>query len=193
MNFNFLGQAGSDLDGNSVSATSLTVDGITLTLNAGVVVDGSAGVFNQTADNFGINANETGDETDAIDGALGFESIVFSVTSSVALSSLTLDAFNFDRITPDTTSDGVDAGSLVFTGGSTLNFSSGTVSGSDVLTVGESITTGQQFTLSHVAGNGFGLEDVTFTAVAVPEPSSIVFLGLAGSYFVVRRRRRSNR
>ena len=189
--FDFLGTAGADLDGTSMGTTSVTVDGITLNLTAISQVDGfTADEFNQTASgggNFGINAPGSADSTDALDGAEGIESILFSVTSSVPLSSLTLDTFDFDRIT----NAGGDAGQLSFAGGgSTISFTNATVATGDVLTVNESITTGQTFTLAFVDGNGFGLEFLTFTAtaVAVPEPSSLGFLLLAATGLFVRRR-----
>ena len=188
--FDFLGTAGADLDGTSMGTTSVTVDGITLNLTAISQVDGfTADEFNQTASgggNFGINAPGSADSTDALDGDEGIESILFSVTSSVPLSSLTLDTFDFDRIT----NAGNDAGRLSFAGGSLIDFTNATVATGDVLTVNESITTGQTFTLAFVAGNGFGLESLTFTAtaVAVPEPSSLGFLLLAATGLFVRRR-----
>ena len=188
--FDFLGTAGTDLDGLSMGTTSVTSGGITLNLMAISQVGGiTADEFNQTATgggNFGINAPGA-DSSDALDGAQGIESILFSVTSSVPLSSLTLDTFNFDRIT----NAGMDEGQLSFAGGgSTINFTNATVATGDVLTVNESITTGQTFTLAFVDGNGFGLESLTFTAtaVAVPEPSSLGFLLLAATGLFVRRR-----
>ena len=190
--FDFNGLAGADLDdGTSMGTTSVTVDGITLNLTAISQVDGvTAGTFNQNASpapgNFGINAPGSTDSTDAVDGDEGIESILFSVTSSVPLSSLTLDTFDFDRIT----NAGMDEGQLSFAGGSTINFTNNEVPDADLLAVNESITTGQTFTLSFVAGNGFGLESLTFTAtaVAVPEPSSLGFLLLAATGLFVRRR-----
>ena len=187
--FDFLGTAGSDLDGLSMGTTSVTVSGITLNLTAISQIDGiTADEFNQTATgggNFGINAPGA-DSSDALDGAQGIESILFSVTSSVPLSSLTLDTFDFDRIT----NAGADAGRLSFAIDSEIDFTNATVAAGDVLTVNEPITTGQTFTLSFVAGNGFGLESLTFTAtaVAVPEPSSLGFLLLAATGLFVRRR-----
>ena len=188
--FDFLGTAGADLDGTSMGTTSVTVDGITLNLTAISQVDGfTADEFNQTASgggNFGINAPGSADSTDALDGDEGIESILFSVTSSVPLSSLTLDTFDFDRIT----NAGADAGRLSFAIDSEIDFTNATVAAGDVLTVNEPITTGQTFTLSFVAGNGFGLESLTFTAtaVAVPEPSSLGFLLLSATGLFVRRR-----
>ena len=187
--FDFLGTAGTDLDGLSMGTTSVTSGGITLNLMAISQVGGiTADEFNQTAiggGNFGINPPGA-DSSDALDGAQGIESILFSVTSSVPLSSLTLDTFNFDRIT----NAGMDEGQLSFAGGSEIDFTNATVATGGVLTVNESITTGQTFTLAFVDGNGFGLEFLTFTAtaVAVPEPSSLGFLLLAATGLFVRRR-----
>ena len=188
--FDFLGTAGSDLDELSTGSTSATVGGITLTLNAVAQVAGNTGEFNQngvTPDDFGINAGGA-DASDALDGQNGVESILFSISSSEPLSALTLDSFDFDRITPT----GMDSGSLTFDGGSTITFDNDGVSGNDVLTVNESLALGQNFTLSFVAGNGFGLETLTLTATAVPEPSSLLALSCVGLACVVRLRRKSH-
>ena len=182
-----------------VSGTaSRTAGGITLTLTAASSVAGGTGSLNQNAGNFGVNANGNGDVIDAIDGGEGAESIEFSITSSVPLSSLLLRSIDFDRVTgagtigaPDL-ADRPDQGQLDIAGVGLTSFLDTNVSSSDLLNVNQSLSvTGQTFTIRWIEGNGFGLERLTFdaTAVAVPEPSTLCVFGLLSTFGLMRRRR----
>ncbi len=171
------GLAGADLDNQHSGSTSVVdgISGVTLTLTATAGSGGGSDVFNQTGTsslNFGINAFGSGDDTDAIDAGTGsseFATFSFSASQPVSFVFISID---FDRFT----SGGNDEGSLVFSGGSTINFDSS--SATNPLSVNEVFASGQVITLSHVAGNGFGIEQITIDITAVPEPSAFLFGGL---------------
>ena len=167
-------QTGMDLD--ELAAGSSEVAGVTLSATA------NTGVFNLTASpNFGINASGSGDVTDAFDFGSGIHEVMtFSFTPSTP-STMTFVSIDFDRITSG--NPGNDQGNLSFFGGSSTDFDATNIDASDLLTVGESITAGQLITLSHIDGNGFGLEQITLdvnpTAPAIPEPmSGSIWIGL---------------
>ena len=183
--FDTVGVNGADLDAaGSAGSTTATGTSVTLTLAAAA----NSGNFNQTGTGFGINAAGS-DDTDAIDGGGDVdEMITFSISGSdLALTSLSLVSIEFDRFS------GSGSGSLVFSsGGSSTTFLDSDLSGSNVLSVNEAISIGQTFTLSHVngAGNGFGLEQITFEAItAVPEPSAALALAICCGTLATRRRR----
>ncbi len=96
----------------------------------------------------------------------------------------TFQTLELDRMTG---SDG-DAGSLVFFGGSTTNFSG---SFSAPLSINEAFSKNQIITLRQTAGGsgdtwGFGLEKITVDVI--PEPAVIGFIGLTGlSLLIIRR------
>ncbi|TWT80127.1 hypothetical protein CA13_15400 [Planctomycetes bacterium CA13] len=182
--------AGNDLDGKASESTSITIDGVTLTLSAEAFVDGiNSGThkFNQTSSSFGIDANGSGDDTDTFDGGLGVESARFSISSSnVPLSSLELTEIKFNLFT-----DG-DIGSLQINGTPTSLFDDDDLSNTNVLSVNQLMAVGQTFDVGYSAGNGFGLESMSFqaTTMAVPEPSTLAFVGLASLFgFAVSRKR----
>lgn len=198
--FDFAGSLGSntngfDLDNFEMGMTLAAGSTITATMTA--MADGIAGsdLFNRTASpNFGINASGGGDVTDAFDAGTGmseFMTFSFSFTGGGGPPySATFVSIDFDRIT----GSGMpreDAGALVFSGGGAYNFDGSIVDGSDLLTVGENFGAGQSITLSHVDGNGFGLEQITLDVIAVPEPSSVTLVSLAAVAGLLYRRRKA--
>ena len=190
--FVFEGSHGEELHGSESGTTTASDSGVELTLFATADYPGEdTPVFNRISSGFGVDIDGiSGDDTDAIDGGLGEERITFSVMSNVELSSLTVDNFDFDRIDTFDSSDD-DAGILAFSD-ETFDIDSSTVDGSDVLRLDKAIVAGEEFTLSYEAGNGFGLERITFSATAVPEPSSlaILLIGTTGAAITRRNRRR---
>ena len=195
--FEFEGPAGADLNAG-VGFTSVTAGGITLTLTA----TANTGEFNLTGTGFGTNADGFDDDTDAFDSENGPEAITFTISSSVALTDLTLVSFDFDRF--GNSAD--DVGTVTRNGLSLGGFTSGEfvdsdLTTADVLTLNETgIIDTDTFVLSNSgtpdggATQGFGLEAITFnaTAAAVPEPGVFGLL-LAGLGFSVVRSRRQNR
>lgn len=182
--------AGKDLDSEISGTTQTTEDGVSLTLSAEAFVDGvSSGLeFNQTSSSFGINVDGAGDATAELDDGKGTESIQFAViSSSVPLDSLILSEIKFNLFTTG------DEGRLSV-GGVDSTFTDGDLSNTNVLSVNESISLGQFFTLAHSSGSGFGLESMTFQAntLAVPEPTTWTLVGIASAGFAATRRRRKH-
>ncbi|GAB5517424.1 PEP-CTERM sorting domain-containing protein [Rhodopirellula baltica] len=178
--------AGKDLDSKTSGTTQSTSDGVSLTLSAEALVDGiSSGLeFNQTSGSFGINVDGSGDATAELDSGLGTESIQFAVTSSsVPLDSLFLSEIKFNLFTAG------DEGRLMV-GGVDSTFADNDLSNTNVLSVNESISLGQFFTLAHSSGSGFGLESMTFQAntLAVPEPTTWTLIGIASLGAIATRR-----
>lgn len=176
-------QAGADLDGLATGTTSVTANGITVTLTA----IASSGVFNQTGDpNFGINADPSGDLTDAFDNGAGVtEEIGFFLTSS-SPAIVEFVSIDLDRLTV-----AGEAASLVFAGGSTFTVTpDNTTGGLFTLDAPETVTSDQLVTFGFLSGGGFGLERITLNVTAIPEPSSAIMLMMCAVFGTVRRRRR---
>ena len=179
--------AGMQLEQSGV-ASVITSDGITITLTASA---NNGGVFNlsNAGDDFGINAEATGDITSAFDGGSsdGAEIMTFSFTSSLP-ATIEFVSVDFDRI------GSTDEARLAFAGGSIFDIDDGAVSSSDefILDSQETLTQGQSISLAYVAGNGFGLERITLhvKATAVPEPSTVLMFGSALLSILVPRKRR---
>lgn len=151
----------------------LTKSGVTATLTA------SAGELNVTTSGFGVNYPGPGDDTDALDGALGLESVSVTFDVDVYFESLTLSIFS-----PGETA--------------TLNIASfptvplsDTGSGADVFSFSSNnlVSAGQAVVLAHESGNGFSFD--SFSVSTVPEPSSAAII-LGGILIGVIPRRRRN-
>jgi len=198
MVFDFEGTAGTDLDGMASGTTSVTSGGITLTLTATASTNGT---FNLTGTGFGINTAGSGDDTDAFDGQLATESLSFSVSSNVALSSLSLVSLEFDRFTDTDDDRGSITANGSFLGGFTGGvFDDDDLNGSNQLILNETgFSTSTSFDLLHAGTgtggttSGFGLEFITFeaTAAAVPEPSSLLLMNAGLAAIWIRRRRKA--
>lgn len=184
--------AGSDLDdvadGLTGTTTVTTSDGNVITLTA----TPNGGRFNRNGTSgsdldFGIDASGADDVSDAFDGGEVPESMTFSFTSSLP-ATIEFVSINFDRLGTD------DAARLAFAGGSNFTINNSAANSSDEFMLAESLSQGQSITLSHVAGGGFGLEQITLdvtASTAVPEPSSLLMFGTAlVSVLVPRKRRR---
>lgn len=160
--FNLLGVEGSAIDGASTG--SVSKDGLTSTLTANI------GDMNQTTSGFGINAPGTGDDTDAIDGVLGIESITIMFDQSVTFDQLVLSSFTSTEVAE-----------LNIAGIST-NIP-GTNSSKDIydFSTGNTVPIGQSVILAFNSGNGFSFDEFTVTpanSVVTPEPATIVLLGI---------------
>lgn len=161
------GQAALDLDG--MGSGSTISGGVTLTATA------SSGAFNSTnAGGFGINAAPSGDSTTLFDdGSIdGAETATFSFDTDVTIDSVGLTSFGatdsaFASLGPNSIT--IDSGAFTFP-------------------AGLFVTAGTPITFGFAAGNGFELESLTVVP-AVPEPGSLVLLGLVSLGMVVRRRR----
>ena len=197
--FNFISTSGNgnDLDGLASCSTSASDAGITLTLDAVANVAGGSGTFNRNGTSgssldFGINAAGAGDETDAIDSGNGIESMVFTVNASVPLSDLRIQSVDFDRFT----NGGGDAVRIALNGspGATFNSDDATNDTSGLINLDQALSAGDTFSFEYAAGSaGFGLEFITFSATAVPEPSSLAVLGLLACGAGIRARERKFR
>lgn len=159
--FDFSGDQGVDVDGQATGTT--TVGGITATVSANV------GVLNRGTTNFGINSPAS-NETTLIDSDAGKEILSISFSESVFIQSF---------VTRD--------GNSATEGSYTIGSSSGTFA---QLTGGGAVTTtfsggvllpqGDLFTIQHDNGaSGFSFDSITVTAV--PEPSSVILLGLGSA------------
>ena len=162
--FDLRGTEGAAIEGSPIG--SVSKDGLTATLTANI------GILNQTNSGFGINAPGGGDDTDAIDGDLGIESIAIIFDQSVTLDQLVLSSFTITE----------NAG-LGIAGVDTIL--SGTQPSKDIydFSIGNSIPVGQSLTLAFDDGNGFSFDEFTVTPVetkpvVTPEPATIVLLGI---------------
>ena len=151
------------------------------------IVAGNVGVLNATGASLGVNAENgvilgnPNDDTQQLDEDQGAESIeiAFSGSVSAALTGISIVGFGAD-----------DAGTLDIGGVSTA-IAAGT--GTDLSAFASTELVGDTLTIAFTAGsggNGFGVETLTFHVKAVPEPTSLAFLGF-GSVLVLGRRRRS--
>lgn len=189
-----LEQAGIDLDNLHMGTVSVgdAMTGATITLHATAGATAGTDFFNKTTGGFGINASGSGDDTDAFDdGAGSSEFMTFWFTSSIPVQ-LTFTSIDFDRLDGAFAEDG---GEIEFTGGSTLPFDDSATDGNDLLIVNESILAGQEITLSHISGAGFGLEQITLNVQAIPEAGSVLFgtlvCGIMGLTYAGRRMRKA--
>ncbi len=163
--FNLRGADGSIVD--DLSSGSITKDGLTVTLAANI------GELNKTNNGFGINAPGGGDDTDAIDGVLGIESISIRFDQLVTFDQLALSLFTptedaeLDIAGISTTLPGIIPSIDIY------NFST-----NNVVSIGESVI------LTFGVGNGFSFDGFTVTPVddsnqvIAPEPATIVLFGI---------------
>lgn len=185
-------QAGIDLDASDNNTPMVSGTGFTVTLTASA----PQGSFNlnglggspASAVDFGVNGNGGGDTTDAFDadssGVSDFA--IFSFTTS-APATINFVSIDLDRLTEDG-----EVGSLDVGDDTPLSLTPDNDLGSGVFSVDRVIAPGQQITLSHVSGGGFGLEAITLDVVltAVPEPTSLLLFGSLMTGFGLRRKRR---
>jgi hypothetical protein len=162
--FNLRGSEGSVVDG--LATGPVTKDGLTATLTA------NDGKLNQTASWFGINASGSGDDTDQIDNGSGVaEFVTIMFDQLVTFDQLVLSSF--------TTSE---TAALTIAGGS-LTLLDGTVPAIDVydFSTDNIVSIGQSVILAYSTGRGFSFDEFTVTtsaSTAVPEPATIVLLGI---------------
>ena len=161
-----------DFDAETGSFTD-TATGFTANFTA--IVAGNTGMLNATGDSFGVNATGGGDDTDQLDGVQGAESIAITFSGPVSATLTAIDVVGFG----DT-----DAGTIDIGGVSTI-----VASGTDSVIPTHTELVGNTLTIAHTAGNGFGLESLTFHVKAVPEPSSLLVLGAFAGLGLCSRRR----
>lgn len=180
------GASGMDLD-ELESGTSAAM-GMVLSASTSFVGD----KFNYTSSGgFGINSENTGDDTDAFDLRAGTntpEMMTFSFAPTSGSVMITFESIKFDRF--DVV--GNDMGSLAHLGGgfTTFNFGDADLDSDNVLLVQQAIAAGDTLRLAYVGGNGFGLESITLNVTAVPEPSLAITLNLLFAFALAMRRRR---
>ena len=150
------------------------------------IVDGSSGELNASGGGFGVNAengfilDSPNDATAALDGDQGEESfsITFSGPVSATLTSIDISGFF-----------GGDVGTINIGG-----VENAIASGTDTVIPAHTELVGETLTIAFTggttgAGNGFSVDRLTFDVTAVPEPSSLALLSLAGLGVLGRRRR----
>lgn len=183
--------SGGDFDFNMQSGTFTDSSGGVgngLQISISSFLDGVAnGSVNATAASLGMNATASGDETFKLDGAVGLESLLFSLNDLPSFTSVTLTQVGISDF------GGGDAGTFTI-GGSSAAIVAGTGS---VIPTHVNLE-GSSFLVAYTGtGNGFGITSLTFdiTPAAVPEPASIAFLSLlsvGAGYFRLRRRQLSS-
>ena len=144
----------------AIESGSITRDGITATLTA--IVEGNAGVLNQTSTGFGVNADGGGDESARLDGDEGAESISISFDVDVTWTGLLLSLFSAGE------GAGVSLPAILNTPLADTG-SSGDVysfAADNVVLVGESVV------LSWVSGNGFSFDSFEVEPYEAPTGST---------------------
>ena len=153
---------------DEVNSFSLTQGGLTATLTAEPTTFNQPPLrnllLNQTASSFGINVDGTTcgglEQSGLIDGGCTGESVAVIFSRDVILNSLRVSSFG-------STDEG-----LVTIGATTIDIlSTGTHSLGNTFLSG-----GSAWSLAFVAGNGFSFD--SFTVTPVPEPSSLLLLGI---------------
>ncbi len=156
---------------------AVTEDGLTATLTAATDGVEGNGVLNRTASGFGINTTLPPglpiDDTDQIDGVAGIESVTIMFDQLV-----TFDQLVLSLVTGSKTDEAI----LTIAGGSPITLVD-TGDGRDVydFLTDNTVLIGQSVILDFSAGNGFSFDEFTVTtdeSTAVPEPATIVLLGI---------------
>ncbi|MBI1178651.1 VPDSG-CTERM sorting domain-containing protein [bacterium] len=169
---------------SEIESGTIVRSGITATLTP--LVDGGSGSLNQTSSGFGINAVGGGDDTDAIDGDEGAETIAIRFDVDVIWQQFTVSSFGSSdegRVT-------IGAFSPVAIG----------ASGSQVFGTNNELVAGNQVLVSYVAGNGFSFDSFTVEpwirsgttdSNSVPDGgATIALLGLSFAGFSLLNRHR---
>jgi len=162
--FDLRGTEGTAVEGSLVG--SVSKDGLTATLTANI------GILNQTNSGFGINAPGGGDDTDAIDGVLGIESITIMFDQLVTFDQLALSSF-----TNTEEAEFKIAGVATILPGTNLSKDLYDFSVDNIIPIGQSVV------LAFNDGNGFSFDEFTVTPAetktnVTPEPATIVLLGI---------------
>lgn len=166
---------GDNLDELIIAPSTVAVPeifGLQMTIHT--IAGGGAGSdLNATTTAFGINSEGSVDHADRFDSTFS-ESATFSFNKSVSIKQVDFTHF--------------DAGESFQFGASTVVFSDLTDGTTDIMDFSAPIILAahEQFTLSAISGS-IGIEAMDITAV--PEPSSVTLLGLAGVVVLFRRRR----
>ena len=172
---------------------TFTVNGVSATFTA--IVEGNTGLMNQTTTGFGINAEDTGDDTNdatnLLDGEEGAESISISFSQSVLFTELRLSSYTSPEV--DSAAAGTDVAELTLNGFSAIT--PAPISGPDVFLYSSSnlISIGDTVVLKWVSYNGFSFDgfkiDTAVPLAAVPESgTTLTFLGLAAFGLILFRR-----
>lgn len=148
---------------------SFTLDGITVTLTA------NDGIVNATATGLGINDSGLGDDTNGLDTVNVDEALTFTFNVDVTLNSISYANAGVN-----------DSLALSFNG----------IAGPPLLpgTFGEVVydtvlLAGEELVITATGPDNNGVSITQFTVTAIPEPSSVALIGLAGIAAIFRRRK----
>jgi len=168
--FNLAGNSGDGAEGLALDGResgAVTKGGVTATLSARSDLGNGTFRLNQTSSSFGINYVDDGcDVSNQVDNKCGTEYITFLFSESVNLVSIMLTNYSSN-----------DTARLDFDNGNMMDFN---IADSPSTTpVGKMVGGfGEGFKVKSLSGNGFSIDQFTILSSDVPEPGSLLLLGL---------------
>lgn len=168
--FDLINKNGASWDGLSTGVYTNAGSGLPLSATLSAYLNGSSSSgsqLNSTSGSFGLNAPTSADDSSFFDTAAGQEAVWISFNRAVTVKSITVSSFTLGN---------VETGSYQVANGALVYFTA-----SGTYTVDAALSQGSYFKVSAAdqgGGNGWSLNSVVVEAI--PEPATIVMLGLGG-------------
>jgi hypothetical protein len=176
--FDLINKEGASWDNVSSGIYTQVGSGLTLKASMFAYLNGSnsaGSLLNSTASEFGINAVGSGDATSLFDTNNGQEALWVSFDRAVTIKSITVSSF---------TAGNVETGAYQVANGSLVTFTAG-----GTYTIDTAMDQGAFFkiiALDEGGGNGWSLN--SFSVEAIPEPATVILLGIGGLAACIFRR-----